>query len=292
VRGWLQAVAAQLYGCFRPRSNTMADVCYEESARVPLAPGDEGPVSGAELDLSTSDGNRFPAYLASPERPTGPPIVLLPDAGGLDPFYRELARRFAGLGQPTLAIDYYGRTAESRARDDRFDYLPHQKRLLRETMLLDVRAGVDHLSTVANDAPFLVGFCLGGATALLAGTTDLDIAGVVAFYPWTGELGREPALPDELVAGVRRPVLGLFGDADAVIPVAVSRAFDDHLDRAGVPHEIVIYPGAPHGFFERHYLDQNRQPDTVNDVWRRLTAFFAAPGELSSRLRGSDRPSA
>src|SRR5262245_30287925 len=192
-------------------------VCYEDSALVPLAPGHETPVTGAELELSASDGNHFPAYLASPEQPTGRPIVLLPDAGGLDPFYRELARRFAGLGQPTLAIDYYGRTAESPARDDGFDHLPHQKQLLRETMLLDVRAGVDHLSTAAGDAPFLVGFCLGGATALLAGTTDLDIAGVVAFYPWTGALGREPALPDEFVAGVRCPVLGLFGDADTVI---------------------------------------------------------------------------
>jgi carboxymethylenebutenolidase len=263
-------------------------VCYEESDLVPLAPGEEGPVTGTELELSTSDGNRFPAYLARPERPTGAPIVLLPDAGGLDPFYRELARRFAGLGQPTLAIDYYGRTAESPARDGGFDYLAHQKQLLRETMLLDVRAGVDHLSTVAADAPFLLGFCLGGATALLAGTTDIDIAGVVAFYPWTGELGREPALPDEFVAAVRWPVLGLFGGADTVIPTAVPHAFDDHLDRAGVPHEIVIYPGAPHGFFERHYLDRELRPDTVDDVWRRLTAFFAAPGELSGRLGGRD----
>jgi len=159
----------------------IGDVCYDESASVPVAPGAEGPVSGTELELSAMDGNRFPAYLASPGRPTGPPIVLLPDAGGLDPFYQELARRFAGLGQPTLAIDYYGRTADSRARDGGFDYLPHRKLLLRETMLLDVRAGVDHLSTVAGDTPFVVGFCMGGATALLAGTADFELAGVVAF---------------------------------------------------------------------------------------------------------------
>lgn len=252
-------------------------MCYDENDLVPLAPGVEVPVSGAELDLSTSDSNRFPAYLAMPERPSGPPIVLLPDAGGLDPFYRELARRFAGLGHPTLAIDYYGRTAESRARDGEFEYLPHQQQLLRETMLLDVRAGVDHLSTVTDGAPFVLGFCLGGATALLAGTTDMNLAGIVAFYPWTGDLGREPALPDDFVAGVRRPVLGLFGDADEVIPVAVPRAFDGFLR---VPHEIVIYPGAPHGFFERHYLDREVRPDVVEDVWQRLTAFFAGSGSF------------
>ena len=267
----------------RPEAvDTVADVCVDESSQVPLAPGREGPVRGTELELSTSDGNRFPAYLAQPERPASPPIVLLPDAGGLDPFYRELARRLAGLGAPTLAIDYFGRTADSPMRDGDFDHLPHLEQLRRESMLLDVQAGMQHLATVTGDAPFLVGFCLGGATALLAGTTDLDIAGVVAFYPWTGALGPTPALPDEFVAGVRCPALGLFGDADTVIPVDVPHAFDDHLDKAGVPHQIVIYPGAPHGFFERHYLDREVRPDIVDDVWRRLDAFFAAPGELGN----------
>jgi carboxymethylenebutenolidase len=260
-------------------------VCYDDNALVPSAPGDECEVTGTELDLSASDGNRFPAYLAIPGRPTGPPIVLLPDAGGLDPFYRELARRFAGLGQPTLAVDYYGRTAASPARDGDFDHQPHQERLTRATMLLDVRAGVERLAAEAGAAPFLLGFCLGGATVLLAATTDLDIAGVVAFYPWAGALGAEPALPDEFVAGVRRPVLGLFGAADAVVPPAVAQAYDNHLD---VPHEIVVYPGAPHGFFERHYLEREARPEVVADVWERLAAFFAAPRDRAGQS-GSGR---
>ncbi|WP_345638713.1 dienelactone hydrolase family protein [Rugosimonospora acidiphila] len=260
-------------------------MCHDPSASVPMADRDEGPVSGTEFELPTSDGRRFPAYLASPGRPTGSPIVLLPDAGGLHPFYQELARRFARLGHPTLAIDYYGRTAGSRARDDGFDHVSHLERLLRRTMLSDVHTAVGHLRTVTGETPFVLGFCLGGATGLLAGTTDLDIAGAVAFYPWLGELGREPALPAEFVAGMRCPVLGLFGEADEVTPVAVARAFDDHLDRAGVPHDIVIYPDAVHGFFEWHYLDTNRRPDIVEDVWPRLAAFFAAPTETGVRPR-------
>ncbi|MEU7871858.1 dienelactone hydrolase family protein [Dactylosporangium sp. NPDC049140] len=245
-------------------------MCYDESDLVPVPPGEEHPVRGAELELTAADGSRVAAFLARPERPAGPAIVLLPDAGGLDPFYRELAGRFAGLGHPTLAIDYYGRTTASPARDGGFDYLPHQQRLLRDAMLLDVAAAVQRLG----GRPYVLGFCLGGATALLAGTTGIDVAGVVAFYPWTGDLGREPALPDAFVAGVRVPVLGLFGGADEVVPAAVHRAFDEHLTAAGVPHELVVYPGAPHGFFERHYLDREVRPDTVDDVWRRLAAFL------------------
>jgi carboxymethylenebutenolidase len=255
----------------------MAGVCHDENSAVPLAPGSSVAFSGSSLELSTSDGNRYPAYLARPEHPTGPPIVLLPDAGGLHPFYSELADRFAGLGQPALAIDYYGRTAPSPFRDDGFEHEPHLERLRRETMLLDVRAGVEHLTAVTGATPFLLGFCLGGATVLLAGTSDIEVAGVVAFYPWTGALGPEPALPDDFVAGMRRPVLGLFGDADEVVAPDVARAFDRHLDTAGVPHEIVLYGDAPHGFFERHYLNRTRRPDIVDDVWHRLATFFTAP---------------
>jgi len=71
-------------------------------------------------------------------------------------------------------------------------------------------------------------------------------------------------------------LLGLFGDADEVVPPAVPAAFDEHLDRAGVPHQIVVYPGAPHGFFERHYLDHESRPDIADNVWRRLATFLTA----------------
>lgn len=40
-----------------PEIDTVAGVCCGESSRVPLAPGDERPVSGTEPELSTSDGS-------------------------------------------------------------------------------------------------------------------------------------------------------------------------------------------------------------------------------------------
>ena len=42
-----------------------------------------------------------------------------------------------------------------------------------------------------------------------------------------------------------------LGGADQAIPVSDVEAFDQKLDTAGVDHEIVIYPGAPHSFFDR-----------------------------------------
>jgi carboxymethylenebutenolidase len=221
--------------------------------------------------LTAADGNPFSAYDARPARSDGSAVVLLPDAHGLSPFYRQLALRFAESGIRTLVVDPFGRTAGTGPRDASFDFEPHLAQLHRAEMLLDSRAAVDHLAEV--DRVFIAGFCMGGGVALLAGTTDLDLAGVIGFYAWTGSLGRDGALPTDFVAAIRCPVLGLFGGADQVIDTAVPRAFDEYLHRAGVPHEIVIYPGQPHGFFELHDLGRDGHAEAATDAFGKLLAF-------------------
>lgn len=229
-----------------------------------------------DVELTAGDGNRLTAYLARPEGSTGPRVVVLPDAHGLNAFYREMANRFAEAGMTSLAIDFYGRTAGSGPRDAAFDIEPHLEELRRENMIRDVRAAVAYLEADGAGPVFVAGFCMGGGTALLAGTTDMGLAGVIGFYAWTGELGRDEALPDDFVAGIRCPVLGLFGGADQVISEAVPRSFTDHLQRAGVPHEIVIYPSQPHGFFELRDMGVDGREDAAADAWRRLLDFVRA----------------
>jgi carboxymethylenebutenolidase len=74
---------------------------------------------------------------------------------------------------------------------------------------------------------------------------------------------------------MRCPVLGLFGGADQGIPPEDVEEFDRSLDVAGVPHEIVVYPGAPHSFFDRKY---DEYAEACEDAWRRVLAFLAHLG--------------
>jgi carboxymethylenebutenolidase len=67
------------------------------------------------------------------------------------------------------------------------------------------------------------------------------------------------------------PVLGLFGGADEGIPPDQVEAFDHSLAKAGVKHEIVTYPGAPHSFFDRRY---GEHAEACADAWRRVLAFL------------------
>jgi carboxymethylenebutenolidase len=70
---------------------------------------------------------------------------------------------------------------------------------------------------------------------------------------------------------MRCPVLGLFGGADPAIPVEQVEEFDRRLDEAGVDHEIVIYPDAPHSFFDRSYEEH---AGASSDAWRRVLGFL------------------
>src|SRR5262245_56681527 len=150
-------------------------MCYNDGERPPAPPRVTGSADGADLTLTAADGNRFSSYLATPQRPAGPRIVLLPDTHGLVPFYKELTMMFATTGSVTLAIDYFGRTAGPDAHKADWAFEPHSNELRRDTLLRDVRAAVQHLDDDSGP-PFLVGFCMGGGTALHAATTDLGLA--------------------------------------------------------------------------------------------------------------------
>jgi carboxymethylenebutenolidase len=70
---------------------------------------------------------------------------------------------------------------------------------------------------------------------------------------------------------MRGPVLGLYGGADEGIPQEQIDAFEQNLASAGVDHEIVIYPGAPHSFFDRRFEEH---AEACADAWRRVLGFL------------------
>ncbi|MEV0274331.1 dienelactone hydrolase family protein [Hamadaea sp. NPDC050747] len=239
-------------------------MCYEESPAVP--PLDE-------IVLTSADGSTFGAYVAKPAHPTGARIVLLPDVGGLRPAVGDLARRFAETGAVVIAVDYFGRTAGTGPRGEDFDNDPHVDQLRRADIIDDVRAALAHLD---GDGPaYTLGFCFGGAEALHAATEDLGLTGAIAFCPWHGAIGHDPALPDDFVAGVRVPVLGLFGGEDKPVPPTVAAAFEKALAEAGKDHEIVVYPGQPHGFFEHDHFGDAGHEEAAADAFDRVKAFLA-----------------
>jgi len=62
-----------------------------------------------------------------------------------------------------------------------------------------------------------------------------------------------------------------MGGADQAISKTDVDEFDAALTEAGVEHELVTYPGAPHSFFDRK---QEAFADASEDAWNRVLAFI------------------
>lgn len=248
-------------------------MCYDDLARPPLPPGIGGGSNGEDIVLTAADGNRFNAYVARPAAPTGAQILIYPDVRGLHQFYRELALRFADVGIGALAMDYFGRTAGLSPRDDKFDYMPHVQQIRLPDLYADAGASLAYLrqGDGAQHATFLVGFCMGGSLTLYTGTQDFGLAGLIGFYTGFGRKmdGQNTAL--DISPSMRYPFLGLYGGADQGIPVEQVEQLDKNLDQAGVDHEIKIYPGATHSFFDRRYAEF---ADASADAWQRILSFI------------------
>ncbi|ROO89767.1 carboxymethylenebutenolidase [Actinocorallia herbida] len=121
----------------------------------------------------------------------------------------------------------------------------------------------------------VAGFCLGGQFALIAGGRGLFDAAVVNY-------GLVPKDLDPLLTAPC-PVVGSFGGKDTIVPVADVERYREALTAASVPHDIKLYPDAPHGFIQSHgdpYKTMIRVggmhhvPEDAQDAWTRIFAFL------------------
>lgn len=249
-------------------------MCFDADSMPPLPP-----VSGAEIEhrdftLAAADGTAFSAFEAVSGM-SGPGVVVLPDIRGLYRFYEELALRFAVEGYDAVAIDYFGRTAGLGKRDDDFEWQPHVAAATEAGVREDTAAAVAHLRSGDPDrAVFTVGFCFGGSNSWHQAASGHGLSGAVGFYGHPTRPDRPLGAPPvvERVDDIACPILGLMGGADPGIPAEEVAIFEAALQRAGVPHEIITYPGAPHSFFDRK---QEEFAAESRNAWHRVLGFIA-----------------
>ncbi len=233
-------------------------MCFDHDSVPPITPIAGGALDAGALTLTSEDGTAFGAFRAVAAQPTGAGIVILPDVRGLHHFFEELALRFAEHGVDAIAIDYFARTAGLTGRGPEFEYQPHVARTRWSTLAADIRTAIATLRAPewddgrAPDRVFATGFCMGGRLTSLAGTLGLGLAGLIPFYGWpVGGSGNGAPAPADVAGMIASPVLAIYGGADQGIGPEVREAYDVALTAAGVPHRTIVYPGAPHSFFDR-----------------------------------------
>ncbi len=250
-------------------------MCFDTDSRPPLPPIRGGAIDAGSVALTSRDGTSILAHAARAEQPSGAGIVIIPDVRGLHPYYEELTLRFAEAGVHAVAVDLFGRTAETSQRGEGFEHEPHVMQLTAPGVMDDVAAAVAHLRTAEGGAPdrmYTTGFCLGGRISFLQAATGLGLRGVIGLYGWPAGPHRTglPS-PAEEAPRFACPVLAIYGGADQGIPAEARDEFDRALDAASIEHRTVVYEGAPHSFFDRKAADF---ADASAAAWNEMLRFM------------------
>ena len=122
----------------------------------------------------------------------------------------------------------------------------------------------------------VTGWCWGGSTAIQAAGSLPDIKAAVAWY---GPPARpyadtpNPVTGFDLAKDIKVPFLGLFGETDQNPKPEDAKRFGELLKQHNKNVEIVIYPGAGHGFYADYRPSYNAAAS--QDAWKRCTDFFA-----------------
>ncbi|HZR81768.1 MAG TPA: dienelactone hydrolase family protein [Candidatus Binatia bacterium] len=235
---------------------------------------------GEKVEIQAADG-RMPAHVARPDGPGPfPGVIVVMEAFGLNDHIRSVTERIAREGYLAIAPDLYYRA------DDRVAGYGDLQKAIGLMMQLDDRKIVDDIRAtmqwlerqpgIRAGRIGITGFCMGGRVSFLS-ACHLPLRAAAPFYG--GGIGRvmmpserTPHPPIDDAAGIRGSLLVFYGDQDAFIPPDEVALVKERLAALGKDAEVVVYPGADHGFFcdER----PSYHAAAAQDSWKRLLAFF------------------
>ena len=205
------------------------------------------------------------AYLARPDgEEPHPAVVIIHELFGLNDNIRDIACRFADAVYVALAVDLFSGGGNRKLCILRV-MSALMLRPLKNKGLSDLRRSIDWLQQqpeVDGNRVGAIGFCMGGGYALALACVESDLRASSAFYCVN---------PRPLSALQRAcPIVGSYPGDDW--SAKSGRKLDIALDRYNIPHDVKIYPGAGHSFFNDTL--EGHHPEAAADSWQRTLAFF------------------
>ncbi|HEX9697640.1 MAG TPA: dienelactone hydrolase family protein [Actinomycetota bacterium] len=187
-----------------------------------------------EMVSFESNGGTAQGYLAG----DGPGIVVIQEWWGLNDQIKGVCDDFAAEGFTALAPDFYHGSLATEP--DEAGKL--MMALDIDRTAADARGAAAFLAGQTGGRVGVIGFCMGGQLALLAGTVAPEHVGaVVDMY------GIHPALTPDY-SKMNAPVLGLFAEHDDFVTQQVRDVLSAELSKHGIDHEFHVYPGTHHAF--------------------------------------------
>jgi carboxymethylenebutenolidase len=201
-----------------------------------------GPAVATEaVSFPGPEGRTVQGAWAAAAQPRGA-VLVIHENRGLNDHIRSVAGRLAASGYSALAIDLLSAEGGTAALGDEGAAMAALSGAPRERLVADMRAGLDELERrAAGQKLGAIGFCFGGGMVWeLLAAGEPRLAAAAPFY------GPLPEGAD--FSGSQAAVLGVYAEQDQRVNASRDAAAAA-LERAGLTHEIVTYPGANHAFF-------------------------------------------
>ena len=226
------------------------------------------------------NGQQVPVYRAQPEGKSNLPVVLvISEIFGVHEHIADVARRFAKQGYLALAPELFVRQGDASK-------YPNIGELIKEVIakVPDAQVMSDLDAVVAwakknggnTDKLAITGFCWGGRITWMYAAHN---PGVKAGAAWYGRLvgaasPLSPQHPIDIAAGLKAPVLGLYGAKDAGIPLETVEQMKAALAKGSSKSDFMVYASSGHAF-HADYRPSFVEAD-AKDGWQRCLAWFKA----------------
>jgi carboxymethylenebutenolidase len=248
------------------------------------------------VEIRTPDGTCDAAFI-HPATGSHPAVVIWPDAFGLRPSMRDMAKRLATDGYSVLVPNPFYRVAKAPLFEDASNFNfgdPAQRSKLTPLMgsinaegaaerdatafiaWLDTQRQVDRNKKVGTQ-----GYCMGGALVVRTAAAVATRVGAGASFHGGGLVTLNPNSPHLLAPKIKaRMFFAIAANDDAQQPDAKTK-LKEAFDAAKVPVEIEVYPQAQHGWCVPDMPKQpNGQPifdkPDAERAWGKLLALYKA----------------
>ena len=264
--GVAAAVAVPLLAaCDSARPETAAEPTLSSPAPAPATPAGPPPLATEAITFAGPGGRELQGAWAAAETSKGA-VLVVHENRGLTDHIRTVAGRLAASGYSALAVDLLSEEGGTASLPGEAEVSAALNNAPDERFVADMKAAVTELERREPEAKIgAIGFCFGGGmiwTLLASGEPRL--AAAAPFY------GPLPEGAD-FAGSAKAAVLGFYGESDERVNASRDAA-TQALQKAGLTHEIVTYPGAGHAFFND--TGQRYNPTAAASAYEKLMAWF------------------
>jgi carboxymethylenebutenolidase len=246
----------------------------------------EARMTGTEIAEQTvhldRHGRKMPVYIAQPKGSTeaAPSIIVIHEIFGLNDHIKDVARRFAAQGLVAYAPDLFEGAEGLPADRNELDGMRAAWQRIPDSQFISDLQEIFNLASKSEQVDAgkigVIGYCMGGAMALMFAGSTPGVAWVVDYYGRIryGDLSDTKSQhPIDYVRSMRCPFLGLFAGEDQLIPASDVAELTERLKSTGQHFEVEVYKDARHAFFNdtREFYNEK----AAKDAWKKTLQFIS-----------------